>query len=80
MENNIFKIELKTLDGNLSRLKKENPTGGFVVINGDEILGVWGSRIDALKEGIKKYGDVSFLVKNLNEVDRILNFSRNIIA
>ncbi|HEY9123258.1 MAG TPA: hypothetical protein PK252_02685 [Bacteroidales bacterium] len=54
-------------------------SGGFVVIKGDEVLGVWQSRLDALKSGIDKYGDVPFLVKNINESDIVINFSRNLI-
>jgi len=59
-------------------LQSENPGGGFVVINGTEISGVWQSRTDAIKAGIEKYGNVSFLVKDINESPTRFNFSRNI--
>jgi hypothetical protein len=80
MEKSIFEIELKTLEENLERLKKENPVGGYVVIKGKEILGVWESRADALKEGLKVYGNIPFLVKNINDINKILNFSRNLFS
>lgn len=80
MDKNIFEIELKTLEENIEKLKKEYPFGGFVVVKGTNILGVWESRSDALKEGIKAFGNTTFLVKNINEINRILNFSRNIFA
>jgi hypothetical protein len=63
-------------------LKTENPNGGFVVIKGDEVLGVWNDRMDALKQGIEKYGNVPFLVKNIREdlddLTNVINFSRDI--
>lgn len=57
-------------------LKQEHPNGGFVVIKGDEILGVWNDRIDALRQGLEKYGDVQFLVKNIMDDNTVINFSR----
>ena len=71
--------ELEIFKKNKSTLSAQNPSGGFVVIKDDEILGVWQSRIDALKAGIEKYGDVSFLIKNINESNIIVNFSKNLI-
>ena len=52
-----------------AELQSQYPQGGFVVIKDDEILGVWSSRIDALRTGIDKYGDVEFLVKNIFDND-----------
>lgn len=70
--------ELEIFKSENAKLKAENPNGGFVVIKDSEILGVWSSRIDALKQGIEKYGDVPFLVKNINETGPVINFSRNL--
>mgnify|MGYP000854222026 FL=1 len=47
-------------------LQHSYPLGGFVVIKGDEVLGVWYDRLDALNEGYKAYGDVPMLVKDIN--------------
>ena len=62
-----------------AELQSQYPQGGFVVIKDDEILGVWSSRIDALRTGIDKYGDVEFLVKNIFDNDVVINFTRNLI-
>lgn len=70
--------ELKTYHSNKFRLQSENSSGGFVVINGNEILGVWRDRLDALKAGIEKYGNVPFLVKNIYDDDTKIYFSRNL--
>lgn len=56
----------------------KNPNGGFVVIKDEDILGVWESRMDALKSGIEKYGDVPFLVKDINYFNTSIYFTRNI--
>ena len=78
----MFEKELQKFREIQENLNNEYPNGGFVVINGDEVLGVWFNRLDALKEGIAKYGNVQFLVKdireNLDDVTNVINFSRNI--
>jgi hypothetical protein len=61
-----------------AQLQQDNPHGGFVVIKDDEVLGVWQARIDALKAGLQKYGDVSFLVKDINEGIVAANFTRDL--
>lgn len=58
---------------------REKHRDGFVVIRGNEVLGVWRDRVDALQEGVKAYGDVSFLVRDIN-AGRLppVNFSRDL--
>lgn len=71
--------ELSYFKSKQAELIVANPFGGFVVIKGEEILGVWLNRIDAMKEGIAKWGNVSFLVKNINDdLTNVINFSRNL--
>ena len=62
-----------------AELQAQYPDVGFVVIKGDEVLGVWESRMDALKAGIDKYGNVPFLVKDLYESDVAINFTRHLV-
>jgi len=69
-------VELKKFREIQGTLKEEHPNGGFVVINGEEILGVWNDRVDALRQGIEKYGDVQFLVKNIMDDNSVINISR----
>ena len=57
--------ELNIFNKIRDKLLSENPNGGFVVIKDDDVLGIWNDKMDALKEGIKKWGNVSFLVKNI---------------
>ncbi len=70
--------ELEVYRLNKANLQLKNANGGFVVIKGEEILGVWETRLDALKIGIEKYGNVSFLIKNIDENNEVFNFSHNI--
>ncbi len=72
--------ELEIFEKEKAKLKEENSSGGYVVIKEDEILGVWNDREDALKAGLEKYGDVPFLVKNIDESNNSVNtFSRDLI-
>lgn len=60
-------------------LRAKNPNGGYVVIKDNEVLGIWLNRTDALKVGIDKWGNVPFLVKDINDdINKAVNFSRNI--
>ena len=70
--------ELETYNKVQSDLQQQNPNGGIVVIKDEEILGVWQTRIDALKAGFDKYGNVQFLVKNIMERNVAANFSRDL--
>jgi hypothetical protein len=72
--------ELNLFEEKKAQLKEENPSGGYVVIKGTELLGVWNDRLDAIKMGIEKYGNTSFLVKNIDDTDKAINtFSRNLV-
>ena len=71
--------EIAVYRDRLAQLQHDNPNGGFVVIKGDEILGVWNDRIDALRAGIQAYGNISFLVKNIEDSGKLLNFTRDFV-
>lgn len=59
--------ELQLFDKIRQQLCNDYPNGGFVLIKGSEIGGVFNTRQEATKEGLMKYGDVDFLVKNIEE-------------
>ena len=69
--------ELKIFKEIQGTLKEDHPNGGFVVIKDEEVLGVWNDRVDALRQGIEKYGDIQFLVKNIMDDNIVVNFSRH---
>ena len=53
--------------------------GKYVVIKGEEVLGVYDSLDGALSAGYERYGDVDFLVKQISAVEPIEHFSRDIL-
>ena len=70
--------EMETFRKREAELRQQHQKG-FVVIRGDDVLGVWRDRMDALQEGVKAYGDVSFLVRDINADKRPpINFSRDL--
>ncbi len=75
-----LKRELEVFNQKQGELQNEHPDGGYVVIKDGEVLGVWKDREDALKEGIKAFGNVSFLIRDIyTDLDSILaNFSKNL--
>lgn len=46
----------------------------FVVISGDEFGGAYTSDIEAYKAGLQKFGNVSFLVKQVRKEEEIVRF------
>ena len=69
-----MKKELAIFKNLREDLIAKNPNGGYVVIKESEVLGVFPNRTEALHEGFKAYGNVLFLVRNLNEKVRVVNF------
>jgi hypothetical protein len=71
--------EIRNFQAKQAELKAANPAGGFVAIKGEEILGVWLNRIDAIQQAVAKWGNTSFLVKNINDdLTRVFTFSRDL--
>jgi hypothetical protein len=54
--------------------------GKFVLIHGDEIGGFWDTYEDALKDGYSRYGLEPFLVKQVEAVERVQFFTRDLSA
>ena len=77
MEQQLLRREIAFFNKCQSNLVTENPNGGFVVIKGETILGVWQHRLDAIQEAIDAYGYTSVLVKNINyDINHFINYSR----
>ena len=52
--------------------------GKFVVIHGDEVVGIYDTYEDALKIGYEKVGLTPFLVKRIEAVDTVIFSARQI--
>ncbi|MEK6371899.1 MAG: hypothetical protein AABO58_04310 [Acidobacteriota bacterium] len=66
--------ELETYHAKLSELIAEE--GKFVLIQGDEVAGVFTSAEDAIKIGYEKFKLSPFLVKQIQSVERVQFISR----
>ena len=69
--------ELETYERQKQQLVAESE-GKFVLIHGSEVAGVWDTYNDALKAGFEKFQLNPFLVKQIEGVDRLHYFTRDI--
>ena len=69
-----LEIELETYKAKLPELASKE--GKFVLIQGDQVVDVFDTYADAIKEGYAKFGLNPFLVKQIQVVERIQFISR----
>jgi hypothetical protein len=70
--------EIATYNANLPELRQHE--GKFVLIHGDDVIDLFSSYDDALKEGYKRFGVRSFMVKQIHSVEPVYYFTRPIMA
>jgi hypothetical protein len=70
--------ELATFDAHRAELFGHAP-GKFALVHGDEILGVFDTDSDAIREGYRHFGNVPFLVKKIEAVDIPERFTSSLI-
>lgn len=68
--------ELQTYKRKLAELAPQE--GRYVLIHEDEVVGVYTSYEDALKEGYDKFGLTPFLVKKIQAVEQVQYVTRYI--
>jgi hypothetical protein len=64
----VLDTELETYEKNRERLVSEHK-GEYVLIHGEEVVGAYESKMDAIRLGYKKFGNVPFLVKRIVEIE-----------
>jgi len=74
----LLNTELRKFNKVKSSLRKKYRDGGFVLIKGNEVFGVWRDRMDTIKKGLEEFGNVPFLVKNIFDDNGEATFSKNI--
>jgi len=52
--------------------------GKFVLIHGDDVAGTWDTYEDAIQAGYEKFNLEPFLVKRIEWVETVHNFTRDI--
>jgi hypothetical protein len=72
----ILEKELQTYSDRLPDLLCDE--GKFVLIKGDDVVGVWETYADALKEGYQKFQLEPFMVKRIEAVERVQRFTRGL--
>ncbi len=70
--------EMKTYERERDRLIKEN-VGQYVLIRDGEIIGMFDTYGDAIKSGYERFGLKPFLVKQIQGVEMVQHFTRDII-
>ncbi len=63
--------ELATYEREMARLLRE-ARGKFVLIVGDDVLGVFDSQLDAIDEGWKRFPRRPLLTKQITEEDEVV--------
>lgn len=69
--------ELATYNTNLPALLKHQ--GKFVLIKGEEVVDMFDTYGDALKQGYEKFGLEQFLVKRIMPTEQVSFISRHIV-
>lgn len=77
-EKDALNEEIKIYEKKKNELLKEHE-GEFVLIKDSKIIGIFKSSDDAIREGIKKFGNVPFLVKKIERIEQSQNFTSNLI-
>jgi len=70
--------EIETYNRELPKLLDQQQQGKFVVISGNDVVGIYESYADALKVAYDKKGLVPFLVKKIQSVEQAQFFSRDL--
>jgi hypothetical protein len=67
----VLEQEWNTFRRERPRLLAEGHEGRWVLVKGEEIIGIWETRREACKQGYKRYLLVPFLVHQLQYVERV---------
>ena len=79
MDNTVLEKELEFFEENRAKLLGK-AKGEYALIHGEELIGTFVSKEDAINAGYEKFGNAPFLVKLIAEVDEVLNFTSNLLA
>ena len=75
----MLKTELETYEREKERLLGESE-GKYVLIRGEDVVGTWDTYEDAVKTGYSKFGLAPFLVKQIQRVERVCFFTRDLAS
>jgi len=75
----ILKRELQTFEAQKNELIGK-AKGKFALVKDDQIVDVFDTKLDAIRQGYERFGNVAFLVKQVMEVDIPQNFTSNLLG
>ena len=77
---NPLEKERQTYKAHISKLLEDGGNiGKFVLIKDDQLIDVFDTNLDAIKQGYKDFGNVPFLVKEITLVEPTAHFSSNLL-
>ena len=71
--------ELKTYELHKSELIGSSK-GQFALVKDDQIVDVFDTEMDAIRQGYERFGNTPFLVKEIVEIEEPLEFTSNLLA
>jgi len=75
----ILKKELQTFEAQKNELIGKSK-GKFALVKDDQVVDVFDTKSDAIRQGYERFGNVAFLVKQVIEVDIPQNFTSNLLG
>jgi hypothetical protein len=70
--------ELETFDARRAELLGRAP-GKYALVHADQVIDVFDTEADAIREGYRQFGNVPFLVKKIMPIDIPERFPSNLI-
>lgn len=71
--------ELETYERHRDELLGKSE-GKFALIHGNQIVGIFDSKKDAIEQGYERFGNIPFLVKQIVKVETPQNFVSNLLG
>jgi hypothetical protein len=74
----IFDLEKRTYEKNKNNLIGKS-RGKHVLIKKDKIIGVFDTKLDAIRQGYEKFGNVPLFVKQILDIETPQYFTSNLL-
>lgn len=71
--------ELQTYEAKKTELVGKSK-GKFALIKDNEVIDIFDTKIDAIRQGYERFGNVPFFVKQIVEIDIPQNFTSNLFG
>ncbi|MBX9638491.1 MAG: hypothetical protein K2X97_01805 [Mycobacteriaceae bacterium] len=74
----VLKAERETYQRELPNLLDRE--GQFVLVKGDEVVGVWATRSSALSEGYMRFGSSGFMVRQISATQPVIIMRPTVVS